>query len=92
MNTKKIVSAVTASSILVLSLSGCSLLNGKSKEAITETALGYIDAVKGGKFNKSLKFVADEEDYFQDHEMDGMQAELVAAVLDARRQIQECGL
>lgn len=83
MNTKKIVSAVTASSILVLSLSGCSLLNGKSKEAITETALGYIDAVKGGKFNKSLKFVADEEDYFQDHEMDGMQAELVAAVLDA---------
>ena len=83
MNTKKVMSIVTAASMLVLSVSGCSLLGGKDRQAIEEAATGYIDAVNAGKFNKSLKFVEDEEDFFQENEIPSDQAELVAAVMGA---------
>lgn len=80
MNTKKIVSAVTASTILLASLSGCSLLGGKDKTAITEVVEGYVDAVKSGKFNKTADFVLDGEDYFQEEAFDGPTQELLDAV------------
>ena len=83
MNTKKVMSIVTAASMLVLSVSGCSLLGGKDRQAIEDAATGYIDAVNAGKFNKSLKFVEDEEDFFQENEIPSDQAELVAAVMGA---------
>ncbi len=83
MNTKKVMSIVTAASMLVLSVSGCSLLGGKDRQAIEEAATGYIDAVNAGKFNKSLKFVEDEEDFFQENEIPSDQAELIAAVMGA---------
>ena len=83
MNTKKVMSIVTATSMLVLSVSGCSLLGGKDRQAIEDAATGYIDAVNAGKFNKSLKFVEDEEDFFQENEIPSDQADLIAAVMGA---------
>lgn len=83
MNTKKIVSLITATSVLALSMSGCALLGGKDKAAIEEVATSYIDYIKDGKLNKSLKLVVDEEDYFQENELPAQQAELVSAVLAA---------
>ena len=81
MNTKKIVSAVTASTILLASVSGCSLLGGKDKAAIQEVVEGYVDAVKDGKYNKTADFVLDEEDYFQENAFDGPTQELLDAVM-----------
>ena len=49
MNTKKIVGVVTAASVLMVSFGGCALLGGKDKQAVTDTASSYIDAVNGGK-------------------------------------------
>ncbi len=83
MKTKKIVGLVTASAILLSSVSGCSLLNGKQKEAVTDAVEGYVDAVKEGKYDKSVDFVLDGEDYFQENEFDGPTQELLNAVLDA---------
>ena len=67
MNTKKFVSMVTAASLFTLSLSGCSLLGGKDKAAIEETATSYIGYIMSGKLNKSAALVVDEEDYFQEN-------------------------
>lgn len=83
MNTKKIVGVVTAASVLMVSFGGCSLLGGKDKQAVTDTASSYIDAVNGGKYNKSVKLVEDEEDYFAENELPSQQAELVNAVMGA---------
>lgn len=83
MKAKKIVSMVTATSVLALSMSGCALLGGKDKAAIEEVVLSYVDYIKDGKTNKSLDLVVDEEDYFQENELPAQQAELISAVFEA---------
>ena len=83
MNTKKIVSVITATSFVALSFSGCSLLGGKDKAAIEEVASSYIDNVLDGKINKTAQFVVDEEDFFQENELPSQQQALISAVFDA---------
>ncbi len=83
MNTKKIVSVVTASSILVLSMSGCSLLGGKDKAAIEEVATSYIDYIKDGKLNKTADLVVDEEDYFQENAFPAQQEDLLSVLWES---------
>ena len=80
MEIKKTVSLVTASALLLGSLSGCSLLGGKDKAAVGEAVTGYIEAIQKGKLNNSKKFVVDEEDYFQENELDGTTAGILDAV------------
>ena len=80
MEIKKKVSLVTASALLLGSLSGCSLLGGKDKAAVGEAVTGYIEAIQKGKLNNSKKFVVDEEDYFQENELDGTTAGILDAV------------
>ncbi len=71
MRMKKTVCLVTASALLLGSLSGCSLLGGKDKKAAGEAVTSYVEAISKSKFNNSKKFVVDEEDYFLEHEFDG---------------------
>ena len=83
MNTRKFVSTVTAASLLALSLSGCSLLGGKDKEAVEEVTTQYINYIRDAKYSKSSKLVVDGEDFFVENELPEQQAELVGAVLAA---------
>ena len=83
MNTKKFVCMVTAASLFVLPLSGCSLFGGKDKAAIEEVATSYIDYIKSGKLNKSAALVADEEDFFQENAFPAQQEDLLSVVLPA---------
>ena len=83
MNTKKFVSMVTAASLFTLSLSGCSLLGGKDKAAIEETATSYIGYIMSGKLNKSAALVVDEEDYFQENAFPVQQEDLLSVVFES---------
>ena len=83
MRLRKAICTVTAAAVLMGSFAGCSLLNGKDKEAIVDVVGNYLDAIKKGKYNNSKKYVVDEEDYFQDNALEAQQAELVEAVLNA---------
>ena len=82
MNTKKFVSVVTAASLFALSFSGCSLLGGKDKAAIEETATSYIEYIMSGKLNKSATLVVDEEDYFQENAFPVQQEDLLNVVFE----------
>lgn len=83
MNTRKVLSAVTASAVLTGALSGCALLGGKDKAAVTDTVTGYIDFIMAGKYNKSAKLVEDEEDYFANEGIDEVTAGILDAVWDS---------
>ncbi len=83
MNTRKVLSIVTASAVLTGALSGCALLGGKDKAAVTDTVTGYIDFIMAGKYNKSAKLVEDEEDYFANEGIDEVTAGILDAVWDA---------
>lgn len=84
MNTRKVLSVVTASALLTGALSGCALF-GKDKAAVTDATTAYIDCIMAGKYNKSAKLVTDEEDYFADGQID----EVTAGILEAVWEVTE---
>ncbi len=81
MNTRKTISIITASALLMGSVSGCSLF-GKDKKLVTETLTSYIEAIQEAKYKNSKKYVVDEEDYFQENELDEVTAGILAAAWD----------
>ena len=80
MNARKTISIITASALMMGTLSGCSLLGGKDKEAVTETLTKYLEAISKSKFNNSQKYVVDSEDYFFEHEFDGQTSGVLEAM------------
>lgn len=80
MNVRKSICMVTATAVLMGSFAGCSLLGGKDKTAVTDVANGYIEQIMAGKYNKSAKFVTDEEDFFASAEIDAETAGILSAV------------
>lgn len=80
MNARKSICMVTATAVLMGSFAGCSLLGGKDKTAVTDAATGYIEQIMAGKYNKSAKFVTDEEDFFAAAEIDAETEGILSAV------------
>ena len=79
MNVKKSICVATASAVLMGSVAGCALF-GKDKTAVTDVTVGYIEMIMSAKYNKSAKFVADEEDFFATAEIDDNTAGILSAV------------
>ena len=83
MNTriKKSISILTVSALLAGAFTGCSLFDGKKKEAITEVLTSYFSKVSEAAYDEAKKFVVGKDDYFNDNAFTGMQEALVNAVL-----------
>ena len=83
MTARKALSTVTASALLLGSLSGCSLMGGKDKKAAGEAVTSYVEAISKAKYGTSKKYVIDEEDYFLEHEFDGTTSGILEALWSA---------
>lgn len=83
MHTRKILSIITSSAILLGTLSGCSLFDYLEKSNVTSALLKYLIAVQEADYNESSELVVDEEDAFLLNEMSDTEAELIAAIQDA---------
>ena len=83
MHTKKILSIITSSAILLGTLSGCSLFDYLEKSNVTSALLKYLTAVQEADYNESSELVVDGEDAFLLNEMSDTEAELIAAIQDA---------
>lgn len=83
MHTRKILSIITSSAILLGTLSGCSLFDYLEKSNVTSALLKYLTAVQEADYNESSELVVDGEDAFLLNEMSDTEAELIAAIQDA---------
>ena len=83
MHSRKTLSIITSSAILLGTLSGCSLFDYLEKTNVTSSLLKYLTAVQEADYNESSELVVDGEDAFLLNEMSDTEAELIAAIQDA---------
>ena len=83
MHSRKTLSIITSSAILLGTLSGCSLFDYLEKSNVTSALLKYLTAVQEADYNESSELVVDGEDAFLLNEMSDTEAELIAAIQDA---------
>lgn len=83
MHSRKTLSIITSSAILLGTLSGCSLFDYLEKSNVTSSLLKYLTAVQEADYNESSELVVDGEDAFLLNEMSDTEAELIAAIQDA---------
>ena len=83
MHTRKILSIITSSAILLGTLSSCSMFDYLEKSNVSSALLKYLTAVQEADYNESSELVVDEEDAFLLNEMSDTEAELIAAIQDA---------
>lgn len=83
MHTRKILSIITSSTILLGTLSSCSLFDYLEKSNVTSALLEYLTAVQEADYNESSELVVDGEDAFLLNEMSDTEAELIAAIQNA---------
>ena len=83
MHSRKTLSIITSSAILLGTLSGCSLFDYLEKSNVTSSLLKYLTAVQEADYNESSELVVDGEDAFLLNEMSDTEAELITAIQDA---------
>ncbi len=83
MHTKKIISVITASAMIMGTLASCSVLSGLEKPHAHEALTDYMEALHDADYEYASRIVEDGQDAFFTAQMNDTEAELIAAILGA---------
>ena len=83
MHTKRIISVISASALIMGSLGSCSLLSDLEKPHAYEALTDYMEALHDADYEYAGRIVEDGQDAFSTAELNDTEAELMAAILGA---------